>query len=101
MIHGIAIEDAGMSKSFLNRKPAKLLIILALVLFVSLPIIRPFEVAISSNHLIKLKITQESSHGIMAETTGSWNLSIPVALYDAYKAVPDSTEHEMDLQAMT
>ncbi len=89
-MQGIAIEDAGMSKSLLSRKPAKLLIILALILFVSLPIIRPFEVVTAQSYDQSQVYTREfawdygGNHWV-------WNLSIPVTLYEAYKAVPDST----------
>ncbi len=90
MILGIADEDAGMSKSFLNPKPAKLIIIIALVLFVSLPILRPFEVATAQttsqtqNYIREFAWDYGGNHWI-------WNLTIPAALYNAYKAVPDST----------
>jgi len=90
MIHGIAIEDAGMSKSLLSHKPAKLLIILALILFVSLPIVRPFELVTAQTSDQNQFYTREfawdygGNHWV-------WNLSIPVSLYEAYKAVPDAT----------
>ena len=85
------LKMPGMSESLLSRKPVKLLIILALVLFVSLPIIRPFEELSSSpdqsqNYTREFSWDYGGNHWI-------WNLSIPVALYNAYKAVPDSDKN--------
>ena len=78
-----------MSNSLLTSKPAKLIIVLALVLFVLVPIIRPFETAMaqsldqSQNYTREFSWDYGGNHWI-------WNLSIPVALYNAYKAVPNS-----------
>jgi hypothetical protein len=74
-----------MSNSLLSSKSVRLIVILALVLFVSLPIIHPFEVvsAQSQEYTREFSWDYGGNHWI-------WNLSIPVALYDAYKTVPDS-----------
>ncbi len=78
-----------MSKSLLSSRPAKLMIILVLVLFISTPVIRPFEAAMaqspdqSQNYTRQFSWDYGGNHWI-------WNLNIPVALYNAYKAVPDS-----------
>ncbi len=78
-----------MSKLPLGSKPAKFIIILALVLFVSLPIIRPFEAVKAQSPDQSQNYTREFSWDY-GGNHWIWNLSIPVALYDAYKAVPDS-----------
>ena len=78
-----------MVKLLLSGKSAKLMTILALVLFLSLPITRPFETAIaqspdqSQNYAREFSWDYGGNHWI-------WNLSVPVSLYNAYKAVPDS-----------
>ena len=79
-----------MSKSLLSSKPAKLIIILALVLFVSLSIFRPFEAVMAQSPDQSQNYTREFSWDF-GGNHWIWNLNIPVALYDAYKAVPDST----------
>ena len=78
-----------MSNSPLSSKPAKLMIILALVLFVFVPIVRPFEAAIAQSPDQSQNYTREFSWDY-GGNHWIWNLSIPVALYNAYKAVPDS-----------
>ena len=89
MLNVIAIEDASMSKLLLRSKPAKLIIILALVLFVSLPITRSIETVTAQspdqnqNYAREFSWDYGGNHWI-------WNLSIPVSLYNAYKAVPNS-----------
>jgi hypothetical protein len=73
----------------MSCKPVKLMIILGLVLFVSLPIIHPFELVMaqttdqSGNYPREFTWDYGGNHWV-------WNLNIPVALYNAYKAVPDS-----------
>jgi hypothetical protein len=78
-----------MSKLLLSSKPAKSMIIIVLAFFISTPIIHPFEVAAAQSFNQNQNYTREftwdygGNHWI-------WNLNIPVALYNAYKAVPDS-----------
>jgi len=79
-----------MSRPLLSRKPVRLLIIFTLVFFVSLPIIRPLGVVTAQSP----DQNQYYNRDFAWDYDGNhwtWNLSIPVALYDAYKAVPDST----------
>jgi hypothetical protein len=79
-----------MSRPLLSRKPVRLLIIFTLVFFVSLPIIRPFGVVTAQSP----DQNQYYNRDFAWDYEGNhwtWNLSIPAALYDAYKAVPDST----------
>lgn len=79
-----------MSRPLLSRKPVRLLIIFTLAFIVSLPIIRPFEVVTAQSP----DQSQYYNRDCAWDYDGNhwtWNLSIPVALYDAYKAVPDST----------
>lgn len=78
-----------MNKSKLNQKRTKLLIILALVLFVSLSIISPFE-SVSAQSSNQIQNYTRVFSWDYAGNHWSWTLNIPVALYDAYKAVPDS-----------
>ncbi|MGD0449753.1 MAG: hypothetical protein ABSA79_01695 [Candidatus Bathyarchaeia archaeon] len=78
-----------MSNSPLSSKSVKLMIILALVLFVFVPIVRPFEVALAQSPDQSQNYTREFSWDY-GGNHWIWNLSIPVALYNAYKAVPDS-----------
>ena len=85
-----------MNRQMLSRKPVRLLIILTLAVIVSLPIIRPFQVASaqspdqSQNYTTEFAWDYGGSHW-------DWNLSIPVALYDAYVAVPDSVRIQYGL----
>ena len=78
-----------MSKLLLSSKPAKIMIILALVLFLSIPITRPFETVIAQSSDQGQNYTREFVRDY-GGNHWTWNLSIPVSLYDAYKAVPDS-----------
>jgi len=79
-----------MSRQLLSRKPIRILIIFGLLLLVCLPIIRPFEVVSAQttvqgkNYYREFVWDYDGNHWI-------WNLTIPKALYDSYKAVPDST----------
>ncbi len=71
-----------------NHKSAKLLIIISLALIISLPAITllPQKAAAQTT-------TQYYDKSFAWDYDGqhwTWNLSIPTALYDAYKAVPDS-----------
>ena len=78
-----------MLRRTLNRKPIRLLIILTLAFFVCLPIIRPFEFGSAQSQ----DQTQYYTTNFAWDYGGhhwTWNLSIPQAEYDAYKAVPDS-----------
>jgi len=72
----------------LNRKPVKLSIVVLLLLIVTLPIVLPRNVAAQSQS------QQYYNKQFAWDYSGkhwTWNLSIPQALYDAYKAVPVST----------
>ena len=89
LLNVIAIEDASMGKLLFSNKLAKLMIILALVLFVSLPISRPFEIVMAQSPDQSQNYTREFSWDY-GGNHWIWNLSIPVSLYYAYKAVPDS-----------
>jgi hypothetical protein len=89
-VNGIYIEDVGMHRTPLSCKPVRLLMIFALVLIVSLPIIRPFEVVTAQTPDQSQDYNREFAWNY-GGNHWTWNLSIPVALYDAYKAVPDST----------
>ncbi len=78
-----------MSRPLLSHKSITLLIILGLLLVLSTPIVHPFELVTAQ--------TSDQSQSYVREFSWDyggnhwiWNLSIPVALYDAYKAVPDS-----------
>ena len=75
-----------MSRPLLSRKPVRLLIVFTLAFIVSLPIIRPLGlVTAQSQHYDKeFAWDYDGKHW-------TWNLSIPQALYQAYKAVPVST----------
>lgn len=75
-----------MRKPLLNHKPAKLLIVLLLAFIVSCPAILPFEASAQSSDYYT-----ESFAWDYAGRHWTWNLTIPVALYNAYKAVPVSS----------
>ena len=90
-----------MSKSLLSSKPAKLIIILALVLFVSLPIFRPFEAVMAQSPDQSQNYTREFSWDF-GGNHWIWNLnhssSSPMMLT---KQCLTPTEHKMDQLAMT
>src|SRR4030067_3042534 len=75
-----------MSRLSLNHKPVKLIIIFALSFMLSVPIILPRKVTAQNNEYYNITFAwdYDGNHW-------TWNLSIPKALYDAYKAVPVST----------
>lgn len=83
------IEDVTMGKALLHRKSIKLLIILMLACIVALPIISPFKTAAAQNQTETLYYTRSFSWDYGGHHW-TWNLSIPISLYAAYKAVPDS-----------
>ena len=70
----------------LKQKPIKLLIIITLVLIISTTIILPRQAAAQTNGYYNKSFAwdYEGRHW-------TWNLSIPVDLYNAYKSVPIST----------
>ena len=73
----------------LNHKPTKLLIILALACIVCLPIIGPLKTVAAQSQDQTQYYTRDFSWDYGGHHW-TWNLSIPVSLYAAYKAVPDS-----------
>ena len=75
-----------MSRLSLNHKPVKLIIIFALAFMLSVPIILPRKVTAQNNEYYNKAFAwdYDGNHW-------TWNLSIPKALYEAYKAVPVST----------
>ncbi len=75
-----------MGRLSLKQKPVRLLIIITLAVIISSPIIFPHQAAAET--------TQYYNRTFAWDYNGDhwvWNLSISVALYEAYKAVPDST----------
>ncbi len=80
----------------LSTKQARLLILVALVLVVSLPLIHPFQVVTAQNtnegqyYNTEFAWDYGGNHWV-------WNLSIPVDLYNAYNAVPDSIRTQISL----
>ena len=70
----------------LKHKPIRLLTIVALLLIVSTPIIIPHQAAAQTNRNYDkyFEWDYKGQHW-------TWNLSIPVDLYNAYKSVPVST----------
>ncbi len=80
-----------MSRMLLSRKPVKLLIIFTLAFIVSLPIICPFQ-AVTAQTPNQSQYYNTAFAWNYGGYHWNWNLSIPVALYDAYDAtaVPDS-----------
>ncbi len=75
-----------MGKLSLKQRPIRLLIILTLALVISAPIVFPHQVAAQSSGYYNRSFSwdYDGKHW-------DWNLSIPQNLYEAYKAVPDST----------
>ncbi len=79
-----------MSRPLLSHKSISLLIILGLLLVVSISITRPFEVVTAQTSDQNQNYVREFSWDY-GGNHWNWNLSIPAALYNAYKTVPDST----------
>ncbi len=78
-------EDGKMSKSSLDHKQVKLLMVISLLLILSIPLFHPQRaLAQSDSHDKKFEWDYDGKRWV-------WNLSIPKALYDAYKNVPVST----------
>lgn len=75
-----------MSRQLLSSKPVRLVIIFALTLIVSLSMCRPLEVVAAQSQYYDKSFAWD-----YGGRHWTWNLSIPEALYDAYKAVPVST----------
>jgi hypothetical protein len=75
-----------MSTLWLKQKPIKILIVIALALFISAPIVYPQQV-LGQNDEYYSKSFAWDYNG----EHWTWNLSIPKDLYEAYKAVPTST----------
>ena len=75
--------------TILNHKPVKFSIIIMLTLLVTLPIVLPHNTVSAQS-----QSGQYYEKAYAWDYSGShwtWNLSIPKALYEAYKAVPDTT----------
>jgi hypothetical protein len=85
-----------MSRPLLSRKPVRLLIIFTLAFIVSLPIIRPLEVVTAQSPDQSQYYNTEFAWDY-GGNHWDWNLSIPVTLYDAYIAVPDSVRIQYGL----
>jgi hypothetical protein len=75
-----------MSRLLVNNKPAKFLIVLLLAFIVSCPVIFPFEASAQSSDYYNKSFAWD-----YAGRHWNWNLTIPAALYNAYKTVPVST----------
>ncbi len=75
-----------MSRLSLNHRPVKLIVIFALVFMLSVPIILPRKVTAQNNEYYNKTFAWD-----YGGNHWTWNLSIPKALYEAYKAVPVST----------
>ena len=94
MFHLIEVEDVTMSRPMLNRKPVKILVVLTLACIVLLPIISSFQMVSAQSQDQTAYYNREfiwdygGNHWI-------WNLSIPVQLYAAYKAVPQPTRAQI------
>jgi hypothetical protein len=75
-----------MNKLSLKQPPIRFFVIIGLVLLISLPIIlsRPAAAQTPQYYEKSFAWDYNGNHW-------TWNLSIPVALYEAYKAVPVST----------
>ena len=70
----------------LKQKPIKLLIIITLALIISTPMVLPHQAAAQT-----IGYYDKSFAWDYNGKHWTWNLSIPVDLYDAYKSVPVST----------
>ena len=75
-----------MSGLSLKQKPIRLLISIALALIISAPIVFPHQAAAQTNGYYDKSFAWDYNG-----KHWTWNLSIPVDLYNAYKAVPEST----------
>ena len=75
--------------TILNRRPVKLSIILLLMLTVTLPIVLPHGIVTAQSQ--SPQYYEKEFAWNYGGDHWTWNLSIPKALYDAYKAVPVST----------
>ena len=86
-----------MNSPLMNRKSVRLLIILTLVCIVAVPIIRPLQMVSAQSqdqteyYVREFAWDYGGNHWV-------WNLSIPVADYAAYKAVPDSVRTQLGPQ---
>ena len=80
----------------LNRKLVRLLIIFTLAFIVSSPIIRPFGV-VTAQSPDKSQYYNTEFAWDYGGYHWDWNLTIPVALYDAYIAIPDSVRTQIGL----
>ena len=77
------VKMGGLS---LKHKPIRLLIIITLALIISAPIVLPHQAAAQTNGYYDKSFAWDyNGHH------WTWNLSIPVDLYNAYKSVPVST----------
>ncbi|MGD0993970.1 MAG: hypothetical protein ABR909_00430 [Candidatus Bathyarchaeia archaeon] len=85
-----------MSRPLLSRKPVRLLIIFTLAFIVSLPIIRPLG-AVAAQSPDQSQYYNTEFAWDYGGNHWDWNLSIPVTLYDAYIAVPDSVRIQYGL----
>ena len=84
------------SRPLLSRKHVKLFIIFALALIVCSPLIHPFE-ATTAQAQDQTQTYDKEFAWDYGGNHWTWNLSIPVALYDAYVAVPDSTRTQISI----
>lgn len=85
-----------MTRPLSNRKLLIILGTLTVALVLCAPLIRPFEVAAAQTQ----DQTQYYNREFDWDFGGNhwiWNLSIPVALYNAYVAVPDSVRTQISL----
>jgi len=85
-----------MSRPLLSRKPVRLLIIFTLAFIVSLPIIRPFGTVTAQSPNQSQYYNTDFAWNYGGDHW-DWNLSIPVTLYDAYIAIPDSVRTQIGL----
>ena len=85
-----------MSRPLLSRKPVKLLIIFTLAFIISLPILCPFQVVTAQSPDQNQYCNTEFAWDY-GGYHWDWNLSIPVTLYDAYIAIPDSVRTQYGL----
>ncbi len=75
-----------MSGLSLKQKPIRLLVSIALALIISAPIVFPHQAAAQTNGYYDKSFAWDYNG-----KHWTWNLSIPVDLYNAYKSVPVST----------
>jgi len=93
-----SIEDEQMNRALLSRKPVRLLIVFTLAFVVFLPIVSPFQ-RVTAQSPSQNQYYNTSFAWDYGGNHWDWNLSIPVALYDAYSdtAVPDSVRTQYGL----